>query len=977
MNKALKPIFLTAVLIFILNLVAKTQPDFQQEVNHTIEVKLDVNTKALTGQIETEYINNSPNSLDYIYYHLWPNAYKNNETEFAKQQLAYGKTDFYFASDEQKGYIDSLNFTVNGIPAEIKNSPEGIDVILLILPETFLPGDTIKIKTPFYVKLPEVFSRMGYDENTFCITQWYPKPAVYDKNGWHPMNYLDMGEFYSEFGSFDVQITLPDDYIVAATGNLKSKKELQRMEDYAEICRKSKYPDNLPPYGDAKKEKTIRYVEKNVHDFAWFTSKDFAIGRENVKLEGNDKTVFCWTFYNKKHSGLWKDAINYVKQSVSFFSSEIGDYPYANCTAVDGPLNAGGGMEYPTITVVSASSASSLENVIMHETGHNWFYGMLASNERADPWIDEGFTSFYESKYNDRYHPGTGLLEQLTYIKGTNSTLQEIPGRYIRELSWLYLVKENQAQSSALRSEEMSAGNYVIMAYNKPVSVLYAVEKYLGEDTFRSIMKDFFQTYKFRHIYSQTFAEFFKSKTDNSVTDKYFNELLIDNKIPDYKIAGRRGDSILIKNNRGAAIPLFLYIGDSLVIDDGFTGRKEFLLPAKTDVTIDRDFYSPDYNRNNNYYRPGFLTQNSPVKIKIGNLIDNPEIREFPLIPVIAFNTSDGWMPGIMFYSTPFPKKKFEYQIVPMYGTRSGDIAGLTNMSFYIHPPKSAVREYELFAKAAVFGTDSTYSRIKIAYGVKMKLRTNPVERQESTITLRQVTATNAYSGKLMNFQCVESSYADFRKINPWSFKINAEAGKGFVKAWAEIKQTITYSEKLKGLTIRLFAGKFLYNAPVYYGNYNFRLSGNLGSQDYLYDNLFAGRYENIGKHPELFWSHQFLRNDGGFTLWTPHGQSDNWLAAINFDSSTPLPFLDAYINLGACPSVNGSTFAYYYYEAGLKIKIWDDFLCVYFPIKGSETIWETSNNFYTDNYFQKIRFTLSLDKINLLNYREKPYLLF
>ena len=79
-------------------------------------------------------------------------------------------------------------------------------------------------------------------------------------------------------------------------------------------------------------------------------------------------------------------------------------------------------MEYPTITVVSASSASSLENVIMHETGHNWFYGMLASNERADPWIDEGFTSFYESKYNDRYHPGTGLLEQLTYIKGTNST---------------------------------------------------------------------------------------------------------------------------------------------------------------------------------------------------------------------------------------------------------------------------------------------------------------------------------------------------------------------------------------------------------------------------------------------------------------------------------------------------------------------------------------------------------------------------
>ena len=97
---------------------------------------------------------------------------------------------------ERAGVITSysIHYTKLYDPAEIKNSPEGIDVILLILPETFLPGDTIKIKTPFYVKLPEVFSRMGYDENTFCITQWYPKPAVYDKNGWHPMNYLDMGE---------------------------------------------------------------------------------------------------------------------------------------------------------------------------------------------------------------------------------------------------------------------------------------------------------------------------------------------------------------------------------------------------------------------------------------------------------------------------------------------------------------------------------------------------------------------------------------------------------------------------------------------------------------------------------------------------------------------------------------------------------------------------------------------------------------
>jgi hypothetical protein len=802
---------------------------------------------------------------------------------------------------------------------------------------------------------------------------------VYDKNGWHPMNYLDMGEFYSEFGNFDVSITLPDDYIVAATGSLKSKKELERLEDYAEICKKEKYAQNLKSFGDPKKEKTLRYTQKNVHDFAWFASKNFAVGRENITLTESDKTVFCWTFYNKNNSVLWKNAINYVKQSVSFFSEEVGEYPYQNCTAVDGPLSAGGGMEYPTITVVTASTASSLENVIMHEIGHNWFYGILASNERADPWIDEGFTSFYESKYNDKYYPGQGLIEQVAEIKANPRGLNDLPARYIRELSWLYLVRENQAQSSAIRSEELSMLNYFIMSYMKPVTVLYSLEKYLGKEEFRSVMHKFFSENKFKHIYSDSFEKFFLEQTQNPTTAKFFQDLMIESQIPDYKICGSRGDSLLIKNKRSAAIPLFLYIGDSLIIDDGFTGKKKFYLPENTIATIDKDLLSPDYNRNNNFYRPGFLKSNKPIKIRIGNILDNPNITEIPILPFFAYNTADGWMPSIMLYSSPFPKKKFEYQIVPMYGIKSQNLCGIANFSYYIHPKDKKIREYELFAKIARFGIDneSSTSRFKAEYGIKIKQRTNPTRLYNSVITLRQISATDWYTGNIKQFQHVESYFIDFRKINPWSFNINAVTGTGFIKAWAEVVQTITYSQKMKGLTIRLFAGKFLYSSSEYYGNYNFRLSGNLGSQDYLYDDLFVGRAEDIRGNPESFWSHQFIRNDGGFTLYTPYGQSNNWLAALNLNSSTPLFFLDAYFNLGASPSIKEQEFADFYYELGLKIKIWDDFLCIYLPVTGTQTMWQASNDIYTDNYFQKIRFTLSLSKINLLNYRENPFLLF
>jgi hypothetical protein len=179
----------------------------------------------------------------------------------------------------------------------------------------------------------------------------------------------------------------------------------------------------------------------------------------------------------------------------------------------------------------------------------------------------------------------------------------------------------------------------------------------------------------------------------------------------------------------------------------------------------------------------------------------------------------------------------------------------------------------------------------------------------------------------------------------------------------------------MEGLKIRFFAGKFLYNSPVYYGNFNYRMSGNIGSQDYLYDYLFVGRNEDIRYNPESFWAHQFIKNDGGFTLYTPYGQSNDWLTALNLDSSTPLKFLDVYFNFGMCPGITADQKFAAYYETGLKLNIIKGFVSVYFPMRTNSNVWQTSNDIYTNNYWQKIRFTLSLEKINLLLYRDKPFL--
>ena len=201
----------------LLQIIAQ-QAYWQQRVDYKINVSLDDKTKTLTGDETIQYTNNSPDTLYYIPFHIWANAYKNDKTAYSEQLVRQGNTAFYFSGEEQRGYINQLLFKVNDIAANTIADSVNIDIIKLILPQPLAPGQTIVITTPFHEKLPYNFSRGGYEGETFQVTQWYPKPAVYDSKGWHPMPYLDQGEFYSEFGDFDVTITVPQNYTVAASG---------------------------------------------------------------------------------------------------------------------------------------------------------------------------------------------------------------------------------------------------------------------------------------------------------------------------------------------------------------------------------------------------------------------------------------------------------------------------------------------------------------------------------------------------------------------------------------------------------------------------------------------------------------------------------------------------------------------------------------------------------------------------------------
>ena len=396
------------VLLTLLNFNISAQEYFQQKVNYTIDVKLNDEDHTLTGMEYIDYTNNSPNDLGFIWFHLWPNAYKDNSTALCKQKIEDGSTSLYYASEAERGYIDGLNFKVDGKLVRWEYDTEHIDICKLILNKPIRAGESIRISTPFFVKIPDAkFSRLGHVQQSYMITQWYPKPAVYDKDGWHKMPYLDQGEFYSEFGSFDVSITLPSNYTVGATGDLENKGEIKRLNQLAKVTDTiTKFSNDLSfPLSDLT-TKTLRYTQNNIHDFGWFADKRFHVLKGEVKVPHTNEKVTIWTMFTNNEADLWKNSIEYMHDALYYYSLWNGDYPYKQCTAVDGTISAGGGMEYPNVTVIGESgSAYLLEEVIMHEVGHNWFYGILGNNERDHPWMDEGLNSHNEIRYMRTKYP--------------------------------------------------------------------------------------------------------------------------------------------------------------------------------------------------------------------------------------------------------------------------------------------------------------------------------------------------------------------------------------------------------------------------------------------------------------------------------------------------------------------------------------------------------------------------------------------
>ena len=324
---------------------------FQQQVDYTIDVRLNDKSHILHAYEKINYTNHSPDTLRFIFFHLWPNAYKNDQTAFNEQMVENNQTAFYFSKEEKRGFVDSLHFKVNNEDVNVSEYNNHADVILIELLNPLLPNETIEISTPFRVVIPEVFSRLGHKEQSYQISQWHPKPAVYDHKGWHPMPYLDQGEFYSEFGNYNVQITLPANYVVAATGDLQNESEIAFIQSRMLKNDSSLLNTLVKNPISSENFKTIRYTQQNVHDFAWFANKQFLV-ELSIDTLPNLKQTNCFSYYTPKEHKYYDSSSRIIAQTIHYFSTHVGEYPYKHASIVAGDFFSGGGEENPHVTVI-------------------------------------------------------------------------------------------------------------------------------------------------------------------------------------------------------------------------------------------------------------------------------------------------------------------------------------------------------------------------------------------------------------------------------------------------------------------------------------------------------------------------------------------------------------------------------------------------------------------------------------------------
>jgi hypothetical protein len=489
-NIIIKINYLFLIFLFTAFGFAQNNPNpgyWQQNANYKMDVNMDVKDYKYNGSQELIYTNNSSDTLHKVFYHLYNNAFqpgsamdirlqtisdpdKRMVRTFKVADKEVNESRISTLKPNEIGYLNIKDFKQNGTPVVTKVVGTVLEVTLN---QPILPKQTTTFTLNFEGQVPLQVRRSGRNSAegvALSMTQWYPKMAEYDFEGWHADPYIGR-EFHGVWGNFDVKITIDKNYTIGGTGYLQNKNEIGHgYEDKGTEVKQSKKEKNL----------TWHFIAPNVHDFTWAADNeylhDMLIGPNNVELH--------FLYKNKKENiENWKKMQPKTAELMDFYNKNVGQYPYKQYSVIQG---GDGGMEYGMCTLITGNrSYGSLVGVTAHEFAHSWFQFVLASNESKHEWMDEGFTSFISDL----------AMEEI--LPGKEKEANPFSGAY---QGYYYLVKSGKEQPLSTHADRYDYNMaYGISAYSKGEVFLAQLGYLIGTDNLMKTIKRYYYDYKLTH----------------------------------------------------------------------------------------------------------------------------------------------------------------------------------------------------------------------------------------------------------------------------------------------------------------------------------------------------------------------------------------------------------------------------------------------------------------------------------------------